>query len=884
MSPFTHNRSTWLIFRKAAMAACSVVALLALSPMEAASQTLNDRFAARQGSGSKSRMLVDAREVEYDRDRDKVSAVGDVQVYYQGKVLEADRVTYDRKNKRVYAEGNAKLTETDGSVTYGDRFDLTDDFKDGFIDSLRTTSSKNARLSGARAERTGGETTVIERGTFTTCDACKEDPSKPPLWQVKGARIIHNNTEQRIYYENATIEFWGVPVAWFPFFSAPDPSVARASGMLAPRIINKTNLGKGISIPLYWAIAPNYDVTFTPTYLSRQGFHADVLWRHRMKNGSYNIRINGISQAEPTAFSKQPYAGAGWLRERGSIETRGKFYLNEKWTVGWDGAFATDKYYFTDYKTKPQSLSSMFYSEVISQAYMRGRGERSWFDLTAYKFTGLHSSDWQKQMETVLPSFDFDRRFTPDKIGGELRVNANGSVVQREIAIFAPLPNAGQPNYVPSGYLYDSSAGGTYMPCRYGRNSVVAGTVVTNYVGSYTPGNCLLRGFAGEYARTSLDVSWRKKFIDPIGQEWSPFVGLRADAAWLRVNQTSFNSPDQTGLGFINTGPGTTFGNANQAAFLGNNPDNFLIRAMPSIGVEYRYPFFAMTNWGVQHFEPIAQLVIRPNETRIGKLPNEDAQSLVFDENSIFSINKFSGYDRIEGGSRLNYGARYTFRANNDMFASLLFGQSVHLFGRNSFAQYDLANTGRNSGLETRRSDYIVATTFQPFASTSFTARGRFDERTFNMNRLDLEATATYGRVTFQSLYSRIAPQPELGYPLRREGVYFRSTVKLPHNFYVSGAVVYDLDRHLTDRANAAAIGGTYKDTPWRIAGTSLALGYKDECTDFSLTYSRSISDYLVTTATGVGAVQNRVTSTYMMRLVLKDLGETQYSQRSTKN
>lgn len=871
-TPRSENRTTWLMARKLALTSCAALALLALTPVESISQTLNDRLAAKQSGGQKSRMLVDAREVEYDRDNDKVSAVGDVQVYYQGKVLEADRVTYDRKNKRVFAQGNAKLTDADGTKTYGDRFDLTDDFKDGFIDSLRSVSPQNNRISGARAERVGGERTIVERGTFTSCEPCKDAPEKPPLWQVRAARIIHNNAEQRIYYENATIEFWGVPVAWFPFFSAPDPTVNRQSGVLAPRIINKTNLGKGISIPLYWAIAPNYDVTITPTYLSRQGFLGDVLWRHRLENGSYNIRINGINQKEPTAFPIQPYAGAGAKSFRGSIESRGKFYLNEKWTIGWDGAFATDKHYFTDYKTKPASLSSMFYSEVISQAYMRGRGERSWLDLTAYHFTGIHSSDWQKQIEKVMPSFDFDRRFTPDALGGELKVMANGAVIQRDAAVFQPLPLAANPTYVPSGLLYSWGAGGTYVPCRYVRRNEVAA------VGSYTPADCLLRGFAGEYARTSIDVSWRRKFVDPVGQEWTPFIGFRGDAAWLRTNLTGLNAADAAQQGYVGAG----YGNINQSAFLGNNPDNFLFRGMPMAGVEYRYPFFALTNWGTHYFEPIAQVVLRPNETRIGKLPNEDAQSLVFDENSIFSLNKFSGYDRVEGGSRLNYGARYTFRSNNNMFATLLFGQSVHLFGRNSFAQYDLANTGRNSGLETRRSDYIAAATLQPFASTSFTARGRFDERNFSLRRLDLEATANIGKVTLQSIYTRIEPQPELGYPLRREGVYFRSVVQLPRNFYVSSSIVYDLDRYLTDRATVGTSGTPYKNTPWRLAGATLALGYKDECTDFSLTYSRSINDLLAASSTGVIAT-NRVSSTYMMRLVLKDLGETQYSVRQTK-
>ena len=851
---FRKNPPEWLMFRKALMASVALVALSLAAPASLEAQTLNDRLAAKAANNKQSRMLVDAREVVYDRDTEKVSAAGDVQIYYQGRILEADRVIYDRKNKRVYAEGNARLTEADGTKSFADRFDLTDDFKDGFIDSLRVETTTKSRISAARAERTGGERTVFNNGTFTACEPCKEAPEKPPLWQVKAARIIHNNSEQRIYYENASLEFFGVPVAWFPFFAAPDPSVQRLSGVLAPHLISKTRLGYGASVPIYWAIAPNYDVTFTPTFLSRQGFHADVFWRQRTEHGSYNIRANGIFQQDRSAFDARPYLGAGNREFRGSVSSRGRFHLNEKWTFGWDGAIATDKFYFTDYKVKPSTLSSNYFAESVSQVYLRGRGERSWFDLSAYHFLGLSTTDWQPQIGSVSPSFDFDRRFTPTGIGGELKVTANVAAVQREAAFYQPLGVGVTPTL-----LYNNNEG-QYHACRYLDAANVA-------VGAYARGQCLLRGFAGQYLRTSVDVSWRRQFIDPVGQVWTPFAGVRGDLAFLQVNQSGYNNPNDPN-GFGNTG----YGNFQQGNFFGGNADNYIARMMPTVGVEYRYPFFAMTSFGTHHIEPIAQVIVRPNETRIGKLPNEDAQSLVFDENSIFSLNKFSGYDRSEGGSRLNYGTRYSFNANNGMYASLLFGQSIHLAGRNSFAQYDLANTGRNSGLESQRSDFVTAATFQPNVTTSFTARARFDEKHLGLQRLDVEGSTTaFKNVTLSALYSRIAPQPELGYALRREGLFLKSKVDLPKNFYVTGSVLFDLDRYLTQKIN----NPTADKGPWSVSGTMLGLGYKDECTDFSVTYTRAYNDYLSGT--------NQRTTTYMMRLVLKDLGDTTFAQRTTR-
>ena len=92
-----------------------------------------------------------------------------------------------------------------------------------------------------------------------------------------------------------------------------------------------------------------------------------------------------------------------------------------------------------------------------------------------------------------------------------------------------------------------------------------------------------------------------------------------------------------------------------------------------------------MQSWGTQTIEPVAQVIARPNETGLGRFPNEDAQSLLFDDNNLFRVDKFSGYDREEGGGRANVGLNYTAQFNQAGFVSGLFGQSYHLFGTNSF-------------------------------------------------------------------------------------------------------------------------------------------------------------------------------------------------------
>ena len=81
-------------------------------------------------------MLVQASEIRYDYSNNTVSAVGSVQAYYRGATIEADELIYDQKSKRLRAQGNVRLTEPDGKITYGQLIDLTDDYRDGFVELI----------------------------------------------------------------------------------------------------------------------------------------------------------------------------------------------------------------------------------------------------------------------------------------------------------------------------------------------------------------------------------------------------------------------------------------------------------------------------------------------------------------------------------------------------------------------------------------------------------------------------------------------------------------------------------------------------------------------------------------------------------------------------
>jgi LPS-assembly protein len=813
--------------------ACAIAGLSALPPSSDA-QTLSDRFSHQVGPSSnqkeKDRLLVQANEMVYDRDKNIVLASGDVQLYYQGKVLQADKVIYDRSKNRVYAEGHAKMTEKDGTVSYGDKFELTDDFKDGFINSLRADSTDRTHFTAARSERVEGDTTVFDRGTYTACPACEKNPDHPPLWQVRSKRIIHKNEEQTVYFEDAYLELWGMPVAYLPYFSMPDPSVKRKTGFLMPSYTVQSNLGVGIRAPFYWAIDPHYDLTITPTIYTNQGFFGELEWRHRLENGYYNLKMSGISELNPNSFNTAPY-GPGSMKNRGSVESNGFIDITDKWRFGWNIALLSDKWFLDNYKEKDYSLSSNYFRELTSTIFLTGQADKGYFDIRGYHFFALSPYDQQQQQPLVGPDISYNKAVSlaPEQsfgLGGQLDIDANMATIVREMASY-------------------QSVGGRLLDNTYHLYDVCS---------VYDKTHCLLRGIGGDYTRATLNVSWKRQYIDPMGQVWTPFTFAHLNASWLDMDKTNSLNVYNASGGIIT--------NSAQAAFIDGSNQSYNGQFVPGVGTEYRYPFMARFGASTHVVEPIAQIIVRPDEPTVRA--NEDAQSLVFDDTNLFEWNKFSGYDRFEGGTRANVGGQYTLTFDKGAYANLLFGQSFQLAGRNSYATPDAANTGLSSGLDSARSDYITRLQVAPTTNWTFIAKGRFDPTDYYLRRLDLSTSAQFGQWTTSVLYARYEAQPLLGFDKRREGIATSASYRINKNYSVNGNVIFDMTRHLYNNDTNVSSGG--HAAVLSPAGIGFGGTYQDDCTTVSLNYLSVLQN----TALGTNVRNN----TLLLQISLRTLGD----------
>jgi LPS-assembly protein len=789
------------------------------------------------------KLYLDSDKLVYDRDRNIVTADGNVVLYYKNRVLQGDHVVYDRAAKRVRASGHVKLTDEHGNVTYSPSAELTDDFAAGFADDVQMISTDKTRLTSPRSERSGGDVTVLTNGVYTACEPCKAHPEWPPLWQVRAGQIVENQTTHTIYFKDAYFDAFGVPVAYIPYFSAPDPTVQRQSGFLAPSFVSQSELGLGVTTPYFLALAPNYDLTISPSFFTLQGPLLDVEWRHRLENGSYSVRLSGIDQLQPRQFAGAPY-GAGNLGLRGALESQGKFYLNTNWTVGWDLTLLSDRFYLNDYRLRALDTTQYFFQDVISQVYLRGQAGRGFFDLSGYSFQPTTAFLDTRQDPKAVPTFDFHRTFALDAdhwggIGGELTTEVNAASVDRQEALYQSL---GTQRLDPAYSLYQVCGSGTTAA-------------------AYTPGSCILRGIAGDYTRVTEQVAWSKQITDPIGEVWKPFVFER-----LSGEATSLSGGQQTYTSITGT---AVIPNYMQPAFFAGQSSGGAAVGMAGVGLEYRFPFVAHNWLGDQVFEPIGQLIVRPNEALPSLAVNEDSQSLVFDDTTLFNWSKYSGYDRVEGGTRANYGFQYTDNFPSGGHFNVVAGQSVQVAGQNSYTLLDATNTGLESGLDKTWSNLVAGETLQlTSAPLTLGLKQQVDPTTGAFARTDAILGGRWGGFDGSIDYARYAAQPLLGYPFPREGLIAKASYKYG-DVVASGGVTFDMSRRYYD----PSFGSPFYAPQYNIGLSYIA----NNCTTLKVAYNSTISVPISTTP-GVPAAPAVRDQTFLLELDFRTLGDVKGS------
>jgi LPS-assembly protein len=353
-----------------------------------------------------------ADQIRYDAESGELVAEGNVEIFFEGRVLKASRIVYDESTGRIRAGGPLILTDLDGSVLVAENAELSTDLNEGLILGARLLIEGKLQFASNELVRTGGRYNALYATVASSCRVCSED--SPPIWQIRASRVVQDQVEQRIYFENARLEVLGLPVAWLPWFRIPDPAVRRASGFLVPDFVRSQIFGSGIKLPYYHVIDRYGDLTLTPFLTSNGGALLEGEYRRRLASGGFDLQ--GVF-----AFND----GLGNTSGRGTMTAIGGFDLGRGFTSDFDLNVASDKDFLRqfDYSNTDQ---------LTSVAAIRRTRDKDQLSLSFVGFQTLREDENSDTVPFILPDFQYRRVFEESVGGGRFGFDLNALGVLRD--------------------------------------------------------------------------------------------------------------------------------------------------------------------------------------------------------------------------------------------------------------------------------------------------------------------------------------------------------------------------------------------------------------------------------------------------------------------
>jgi LPS-assembly protein len=195
-----------------------LLALLLLLPLPALSQD------------GPANLLADSLTLTRDG---SLRATGNVVAWYGGYRLQASAIGYDPAADRLTLEGPLIITAPDGAILTGDSATLDPEFRNALLTGARLVLDRQLQLAAAQLSRIDARYTTLDQAAVTSCRICA---GRAPLWEIRADRVVHDEAERQLYFDNARLLVRGVPVFWLPSMRLPDPTLDRARGFLIPSI------------------------------------------------------------------------------------------------------------------------------------------------------------------------------------------------------------------------------------------------------------------------------------------------------------------------------------------------------------------------------------------------------------------------------------------------------------------------------------------------------------------------------------------------------------------------------------------------------------------------------------------------------------------------
>lgn len=243
--------------------------------------------APSNGEEQESATVLEARQLEGRLERE-VILKGDVDISRDDTQLSADSARYDLVEEEVHVIGNVWMKRP-GEVYSGDELRFKLDTGEGYLlNPTYQLDNNNAQGQAERIDFTSRDQARVIDGTYSTC----EGPD--PDWYLRAGTLDLDNARDIGTARGTVVYFKGVPILGSPYLSFP-LSDERKSGLLPPTIGTTNKGGLEVTIPYYFNIAPNRDLTLYPRIISRRGLQLGAHGRYLGETYSGETRLEWLS-------------------------------------------------------------------------------------------------------------------------------------------------------------------------------------------------------------------------------------------------------------------------------------------------------------------------------------------------------------------------------------------------------------------------------------------------------------------------------------------------------------------------------------------------------------------------------------------------------------
>jgi LPS-assembly protein len=264
----------------------------------------------------------------YDKTKSTIQTDG-YSIYLDGKgnKLFADNFFYNLNTKIIKANSNVEYIDVDSNIFKFSSFEYSQNSESGIgsnlIANLNDGSSSESNI--AEIDNKNGLTTMrsnndkkklsnfikTNKNYYTTCLNLEKSEKKIEErctdWSITSDETLHDKNKRMLYHKNAVLKLRNIPLFYTPYFSHPDPSVKRMSGILPPSTKNFVNLGRTFKTPYFWVIDENKDLTFTPILYMEE--NSIFLTEYRQQNKNSNLYIDSSYSKGYKNFNKKDENG-----------------------------------------------------------------------------------------------------------------------------------------------------------------------------------------------------------------------------------------------------------------------------------------------------------------------------------------------------------------------------------------------------------------------------------------------------------------------------------------------------------------------------------------------------------------------------------------------